>query len=215
MGLGLFHWLAHNKVFGSVKIGMDRVRYCSLPCSQQRHPAPCELHACIHRGRGSEHQGRNLEFITQLSMAGYVVWWGCPFVSLKMMSCICAFRLLFGFISQSKWKVEKKERKADGTKHWEMEGKKEKGISKVAGGKKEHPGLSFHLLKVLLRILRSQSTALLFEAHAWAPRDYGELSAAAPSFHHGVCRVRATTWLWAWSECSGSADSGGIMLKQD
>jgi len=57
MGLVLFQWLAPNKGFSILKIRMDRVCYCSPPCFQPRHPAPCEPRARVPGDRGSASVG--------------------------------------------------------------------------------------------------------------------------------------------------------------
>lgn len=51
--------------------------------------------------------------------------------------------------------------------------------------KEEQPPLSFHLLEVLPRFLKSRSTGT--SARARAQQRCGELLAAVPHSHHGMC----------------------------
>lgn len=72
-----------------------------------------------------------------------------------------------------------------------MEEERKKGISKVLWRKKEQPPLSFHFLDVLRRVLKCCSD--LQGIHLSPQQHFGELSAAAPHLHRGMCGIRAAT----------------------
>lgn len=119
MALVLFQWLAHNKGFSILKIGMDHVRRCSPAVSTR--DARCIASARVRGDRGAA------SALVRLPRQG--TWDEDVLLSAEKRQCIYAFRL---FIFQSRKKREENRLRLRNER-----GKK--GISKVLWRKKEQP----------------------------------------------------------------------------